>query len=340
MSITTKEEAFQAIENSEFDIMPREAIRFLYNHEPDEEIRNKVNYFLRHAYTPYEEEYLNEYTEGHPVFIYYAIVAEVHHSEELISIVINELNRDVFKRGEFINDYVSKQANVLVCVLCKAYGERAIQAFLDAMLDAIIDVHDNRYTKTAWAVLELCDVVYYTSEKHFPVLKEMMGYKKCKELQFITRAISDMEYKAFIPVIEQFFAYWVLEEERQRDMFKVTSREIGLALHELKTGEYLYPDLKKPYLERVEAWEERYAWGIGPFQKPKKREQELLSELERLKKEADRNKKILDKMRSKVLNSPLDHRASKVVRNVPKVGRNAPCPCGSGKKYKRCCGKK
>ena len=26
-------------------------------------------------------------------------------------------------------------------------------------------------------------------------------------------------------------------------------------------------------------------------------------------------------------------------RNAPKVGRNAPCPCGSGKKYKKCCGK-
>lgn len=25
-------------------------------------------------------------------------------------------------------------------------------------------------------------------------------------------------------------------------------------------------------------------------------------------------------------------------RSEPKVGRNAPCPCGSGKKYKRCCG--
>jgi len=23
---------------------------------------------------------------------------------------------------------------------------------------------------------------------------------------------------------------------------------------------------------------------------------------------------------------------------TPKVGRNDPCPCGSGKKYKRCCG--
>ncbi|MFQ5427157.1 MAG: SEC-C metal-binding domain-containing protein, partial [Gaiellales bacterium] len=24
--------------------------------------------------------------------------------------------------------------------------------------------------------------------------------------------------------------------------------------------------------------------------------------------------------------------------NLPKVGRNQPCPCGSGKKYKRCHG--
>ena len=26
-----------------------------------------------------------------------------------------------------------------------------------------------------------------------------------------------------------------------------------------------------------------------------------------------------------------------VVREEPKVGRNAPCPCGSGKKFKKCC---
>jgi preprotein translocase subunit SecA len=26
-------------------------------------------------------------------------------------------------------------------------------------------------------------------------------------------------------------------------------------------------------------------------------------------------------------------------REEPKVGRNDPCPCGSGKKYKKCCGK-
>ncbi|PYJ36431.1 MAG: hypothetical protein DME84_10585 [Verrucomicrobia bacterium] len=26
-------------------------------------------------------------------------------------------------------------------------------------------------------------------------------------------------------------------------------------------------------------------------------------------------------------------------RSIPKVGRNEPCPCGSGKKYKNCCGR-
>ena len=31
--------------------------------------------------------------------------------------------------------------------------------------------------------------------------------------------------------------------------------------------------------------------------------------------------------------------AQPYVREMPKVGRNEPCPCGSGKKYKRCHGK-
>ena len=31
-------------------------------------------------------------------------------------------------------------------------------------------------------------------------------------------------------------------------------------------------------------------------------------------------------------------KAATIVRETPKVGRNDPCPCGSGKKYKKCCG--
>lgn len=34
-----------------------------------------------------------------------------------------------------------------------------------------------------------------------------------------------------------------------------------------------------------------------------------------------------------------DYKESRIVRNEEKIGRNDPCPCGSGKKYKKCCGK-
>jgi len=33
-------------------------------------------------------------------------------------------------------------------------------------------------------------------------------------------------------------------------------------------------------------------------------------------------------------------RIETIRRDVPKVGRNDPCPCGSGRKYKKCCGAK
>jgi len=36
---------------------------------------------------------------------------------------------------------------------------------------------------------------------------------------------------------------------------------------------------------------------------------------------------------------PEDRPVEQYKRSEPKVGRNDPCPCGSGKKYKKCCGK-
>ena len=34
-----------------------------------------------------------------------------------------------------------------------------------------------------------------------------------------------------------------------------------------------------------------------------------------------------------------DYNRSRIVVKENKIGRNDPCPCGSGKKYKNCCGK-
>jgi preprotein translocase subunit SecA len=33
------------------------------------------------------------------------------------------------------------------------------------------------------------------------------------------------------------------------------------------------------------------------------------------------------------------YKSSKTIVREDKIGRNDPCPCGSGKKHKKCCGK-
>lgn len=33
------------------------------------------------------------------------------------------------------------------------------------------------------------------------------------------------------------------------------------------------------------------------------------------------------------------HALAPIIRQTPKVGRNEDCTCGSGKKFKKCCGK-
>ncbi len=40
-----------------------------------------------------------------------------------------------------------------------------------------------------------------------------------------------------------------------------------------------------------------------------------------------------------VVGEAIEKATTPIKREVPKVGRNEPCPCGSGKKYKNCCGK-
>jgi uncharacterized protein len=66
----------------------------------------------------------------------------------------------------------------------------------------------------------------------------------------------------------------------------------------------------------------------GPIE-PKKREELLVAMIAGLKHLYDG----FEKERKSGIAGPTTFR-----RSEPKVGRNAPCPCGSGKKFKNCCG--
>ena len=51
------------------------------------------------------------------------------------------------------------------------------------------------------------------------------------------------------------------------------------------------------------------------------------------------NMNVVGENNKQIPNSNQTEKAKPVVNDGPKVGRNDPCPCGSGKKYKQCCGK-
>ena len=44
-------------------------------------------------------------------------------------------------------------------------------------------------------------------------------------------------------------------------------------------------------------------------------------------------------MRAGINIAPQQEKRQTVVEGVKEIGRNDPCPCGSGKKYKKCCGR-
>ena len=54
--------------------------------------------------------------------------------------------------------------------------------------------------------------------------------------------------------------------------------------------------------------------------------------------ESFQRKKRRELEQARMAGSGETQQVQQVVRGAAKVGRNDPCPCGSGKKYKKCCG--
>lgn len=89
--------------------------------------------------------------------------------------------------------------------------------------------------------------------------------------------------------------------------------EICLAFEKTKIAEDLIRELKKSSVSGKKEAKVLEAQLLQENQSNNKNEEEWLEEM---------------------IKMPLPY-----VRAEPKIGRNDPCPCGSGKKYKKCCGK-
>ncbi len=95
-------------------------------------------------------------------------------------------------------------------------------------------------------------------------------------------------------------------------------------------------EYKKESFSAFEQMMEQIKWDIVQriFRiRPEEYSAAAIEEIEREK------EKELDELQLGGQGGPGAEPAQPKRREVPKVGRNEPCPCGSGKKYKHCCGK-
>lgn len=93
-------------------------------------------------------------------------------------------------------------------------------------------------------------------------------------------------------------------------------------------------EYKKEAFDAFERMMEQIKWDMvqGIFKmKPSDASLEALSQIE------EKRQRELDEI--KMGNGDSTKSSQPVKRSQPKVGRNEPCPCGSGKKFKQCCGK-
>lgn len=99
------------------------------------------------------------------------------------------------------------------------------------------------------------------------------------------------------------------------------------------SGENLKPNHKQDAIKQCKCTIAEVENALAKYKWAK----EAQKKIDKLKEEGKPLPKSFAEVQKLMGTTPLDGARSNLA-NSGKLGRNAPCPCGSGKKYKRCCG--
>ena len=154
---------------------------------------------------------------------------------------------------------------------------------------------------------------------------------KAKESQYGPEIVRHLEKVIMLQTLDTQWKEHLAEMDHLR-------QGIGLRSYAQKNPKQEY---KREAFEMFTAMLDRVkAEVIGILAKVQLREESEIEDLERRQQEAAQKDLELQHAQAQNAEQQAQEReASTFVRQQPKVGRNEPCPCGSGKKYKQCHGK-
>lgn len=153
---------------------------------------------------------------------------------------------------------------------------------------------------------------------------------KSKEAEYGSEIIRHLEKVIMLQTLDTQWKEHLAEMDHLR-------QGIGLRSYAQKNPKQEY---KREAFEMFTAMLERVkSEVVGILAKVQLREGSEVDELERRQQEAAQKDLELQHAAAQSPEPSEEQEAQTFVRQQPKVGRNEPCPCGSGKKYKQCHGK-
>lgn len=246
----------------------------------------------------YHENVLGENINYEPnAPFWYAIVAEAYLTKELIDPVIN-----LFTTVDEDWDILNEQGAVLVNLLCEKLGDQAIGKFLDKILAQI-------ETQSKFPYLYLFESFKYIDPKKYS--------EQILQL-FSTKSYWLEALLAHLPQVQ-------FSQKKHPELLRTLDEKLEILRLEydlMETLDHIDRSTLKELINCQEALSKANYPTVKAIEDRKQRDWEayLRTQESRFTPEEETN------------DSP-----PPAPSNPSKIGRNDPCPCGSGKKYKRCC---
>ena len=221
--------------------------------------------------------------------------------------------------GQDMRDHVIKMINSAIIDTVDLYIADTddhehwnITGLRDYFMNYILDENDLEYSSTQLAELkkqDLVDIIYKKAMSIYEQKEKMVGEERMRELErvVILRTV-DSKWTAHIDDMEELRRGIYLRSYAQKDPVIEYTIE-GFSIFDAMVSS-IKEDVARLILTiRLRTEEEIKREEVNKIPVPIKYKESAAGE------------------------------ERKPIRNENKVGRNDPCPCGSGKKYKNCCGK-
>jgi len=252
-------------------------------------------------------------------------------------------------QGEDIRDNIISMIDDLVdeavdgAVMGSKYAEEWDMAYLDdALLRVSRDYKGLGVTEEEIMKFRAEDLKEAAIEKMIGLYgekEEELGADKMRELErMILLMVIDGKWMDHIDAMDQLKTGIGLRGVGQQDPAAAYAHE-GFDMFELMTEAIKEDTVRYCYGVTVETKSERKAQTSGEM-KTTKTDEDAYESAAREKRQADAAKGKISGLPDKTPTESRGRgRVEPVRRSGAKIGRNDPCPCGSGKKYKNCCGK-